>query len=960
MSETSAAGTSELDRKQLLQLRKRFQTLSRARLERLRSITRDRERDLVDVLPLLFHVNHALLPGWINAETPCSIVDYTPTQTALQAAHKLARSFTHEKRAAMRHDILGLYLMGSAGTLGQSGDSDLDVWVVVRDALDPAARAQLQRKCERIMAFAGEQGCSLHCYLMSENSFRSGDLGSLSDEHSGSTQRWLLLDEFYRTSVWLAGRFPLWWLIPPEPHLDYAQYAQRLLVQRFVKPVDYLDFGAVPVIPPEEFFSGAVWQLYKAIDSPYKSVLKLLLMEAYAQSVPPLPPLSQLFKQSVYDGQDDVDALDPYGLMYATVENYLQTRGEHARLELLRRCLYLKADEKVSRGGSNWQRERLRALSSGWGWDQKQWRDLDARRSWRYERVASEQRELVNELSASYRALSAYARLHATLAQINQQELTVLGRKLYAALERRAGKIEVLQNTAAYDLAEPVLVLRGPDDAGIWSLHRDVDRNGNDTPPLRRAQDAVTLMIWAQANRLHTRQTRCKVAPGSALTLADWQAISRYIDEWLPRPLPVPDDQDLQEAVTLTRALLLINVGVDPMAERTQKGIHLVSSRIDALAYGTQRENLVQRLHLIWLNSWGELCVQRFDRHICMADLLMVLHQQLGERALLPPISVQCFSGPRSGSIVRRVTDILDQFLGSARQFARYNPTRYILRIGDGYQVCLLDGMRGDRIDCSDFAALLDVLAQPLPAATELVFDPLAVDDAPLELIYQQRRQGTLQLFFRVETDRVDLFLLDESDALCVAQQPYHDLESLLRPWCTFLSNVSARVQALRGASALPEPELYEIVRPRAGEVAHLRRLMLPDNWLPARHYTVTARARLEHGALADLTLTCDDTDYAEWEWGTALYAQVMRSILAQRRRRERYPCYLTDLVLDETSAELSCAHFMRFKLQLEEQLNAALDTVRDDVLQATVVHDNSNSHDNQTADTDAADKSST
>jgi adenylate cyclase class 1 len=47
-----------------------------------------------------------------------------------------------------------------------------------------------------------------------------------------------------------------------------------------------IDFGGLENVPAEEFLGASFWHLYKAIDSPYKSLLKLMLMESYVDQYP--------------------------------------------------------------------------------------------------------------------------------------------------------------------------------------------------------------------------------------------------------------------------------------------------------------------------------------------------------------------------------------------------------------------------------------------------------------------------------------------------------------------------------------------------------------------------------------------------------------------------------------------------------------------------------------------------
>ncbi|WP_171892183.1 class I adenylate cyclase, partial [Pseudomonas aeruginosa] len=113
----------------------------------------------------------------------------------------------------------------------------------------------------------------------------------------------LLLDEFYRSAIWLGGRTPLWWLVPPAHERRYDEYCRTLLGKRFIRAEEVLDLGHLAHIPAREFIGAGLWQLSKAIDSPYKSLLKLLLTEAYASEHPRVRCVALRFKEQVFAGQ---------------------------------------------------------------------------------------------------------------------------------------------------------------------------------------------------------------------------------------------------------------------------------------------------------------------------------------------------------------------------------------------------------------------------------------------------------------------------------------------------------------------------------------------------------------------------------------------------------------------------------------------------------------------------------
>ena len=91
---------------------------------------RERQRHFIELLPLLYHTNHPILPGYVSKQTPAGIPDYSPGNQTLNLAKKLAKSFTYKKRAYRKYHIQAIYMMGSTGTIAYSSDkSDFDIWV---------------------------------------------------------------------------------------------------------------------------------------------------------------------------------------------------------------------------------------------------------------------------------------------------------------------------------------------------------------------------------------------------------------------------------------------------------------------------------------------------------------------------------------------------------------------------------------------------------------------------------------------------------------------------------------------------------------------------------------------------------------------------------------------------------------------------------------------------------------
>lgn len=106
-----------IDRKVLGQLRQRFLAVNAGRLQRARQALSSRQERVLRLLPLLFHINHPLLPGYLSASTPAGLSGFEADDEVLAEAQRLARSFVYKPRRQepAQQPIHGLFLMGSLG-----------------------------------------------------------------------------------------------------------------------------------------------------------------------------------------------------------------------------------------------------------------------------------------------------------------------------------------------------------------------------------------------------------------------------------------------------------------------------------------------------------------------------------------------------------------------------------------------------------------------------------------------------------------------------------------------------------------------------------------------------------------------------------------------------------------------------------------------------------------------------
>ncbi len=937
-----------IDRKTLKTLKQRFLEVNDGRLERMMAALSGRHQTFIEALPILLHLNHPALPGYISGKTPHGIQGYTPQKNHLHAVSTLARSFRYRKNRIESPSIESIYLMGSTGTVAHSESSDMDFWLCHRKGLSAAAMAELQSKLNDITRWAEEMGLEVHFFLMEAERFKLGQRGDLSGEDCGSAQHFLLLDEFYRTALLVAGSYPLWWMVPHYQEKDYPEYAHTLVNKRFISATEAIDFGGISDFPPGEFIGAGMWQLYKGIDSPYKSVLKITLTEVYASEYPDIEPLSVRYKKFIYAGNLDLDELDPYIMVYRKIEQYLMDRDEYRRLELIRHCLYFKVNESLTKELSpkrkSWRRLLMERLVTEWGWDNAYIKQLDNRRHWRVNRVRQERQELVQELNHSYRALSDFARDNNIEASIKQEDMNILGRKLYAAFERKGGKIELINPGITPDLAEDHLsfhFIRDPEHPGVndyWVVYRDYIKlkDARHREPIKKARSIIELIAWCHFNKLIDSATRFSMdAEDDATDLSDTelQQIIQSFTQLFPRNAAKVPQENFHHAPHPTAFILFLNVGVDPMGEMTKKGIHRISSHTDSLNYSAMHHNLVLTVDQVMINSWGEVICSHYYQDNALMDCLMNFMRQVTPQSgvPLPRIEVRSHCRNRAQAIAQRGEELFKDILACYYSGSRPINTRYLMEVQQN--IFMLQFKKSSPVIRSlrNYEELRRLLAEPQRHYSQLVVDQHCLKKHPLRLVAQLSQPDRIQTFYWKSERNAEVYVSDEKGSVFYFTRPYHDEQSLLAPIHNFLQAVQYRqITSAEDPSTSAKPmHYYEIVGAPGKTELNAERKRIRDVAPKKRYFQIQAIGEYtEHNDIF-YTIYCEEEQFTQFEHGDDLFAAVARHIAAMRRGSGRYPVYITDLDLSQLSSQrtgpIQTIEYLLRKQELENALNHAL-----------------------------------
>lgn len=910
---------------QISQWQRNFLDLNEARSKAARELMTLRSQQVMDALPLLLHLNHPRLPGYSKTRVPTGIYNYRPSTLHIEALQRLAKGLRLERESNAQATILGLYFMGSIGSVAQSRSSDLDVWVCHNESLEHEELKALQDKCSLIEEWADEQGVELHFFLMNLAKFRVGENQQVDKESSGSSQHLLLLDEFYRSSVWIAGCMPRWWLLPTSLEHDAENYWQYLLDRAWVNNSEWLDFGALANIPAEEFIGAGLWQLNKGLHDPYKSLLKLQLTRHYASKFPHSRPLCWDLKDQVHQDNIELLANDSYLLLLQRVGQQLEEEGNTKRIELSRRAFYYKANLPLSQLSNVqrnlWRTKALQALCEEWGWDRIALEILDERPNWLPNRIAQERNMLVSEMLASYQYLLSFSQQHVEKLHISRQDMLSLGNRLYAAFDSRPGKIININPNISDSLSQEQAAIHF--HQGIWQLIPG-NHYGN-LKPLKQTPALIELLCFARLNSIIEPHTRLAIqAQGTPLNNFELSQLQSVVSSL---PLLQPNSQAFLAPARPLYWYVVINAATDPQQHLSRKGLQKLSSRDNSLGFSATRENLVHMVDLITVNSWGEWQVEHYEGNnslpFCLNHMLAYLAK--AKQQGWPEINVSCACASRAQAIRLRVEQSIDDIL---QHFISNNKSPYLVEVAESFYLYEQNGTGIKLHFAENTGQLLKLLQRPKKHYVRYTFDRTALEGSPLRLVYQQSKAGIWQIFYWLYEGRVFLYFLDEYGVLLHQQweidEKSYRVTYWLLPLLRFLKQLDQRWMRQSGREKHRKITLFEIKRISGSYDFELIRRRLPESMVAPN--SIELRAVLDNHEAT--TLYLNNQEYSSWEHGEHLYKEVALQVQHLRANNGDYPLFLTDLeILDNTNVNEHLHIRQRLERRFAPEKQAAKDS---------------------------------
>ncbi len=762
---------------------------------------------VLNAIPFLLSINNKRLPGYVEGDVPLGIYGYFPDDET--------KRFLHTKYPAVRiepvvgtHYVEMLAVMGSVGTVAYNKKSDFDYWVCVnRDSVTREQFGLFEKKVESIQKWAeSEIEVPVHLFINDIQSIKMNIFAEDEEEAFGTTVGAVLKDEFLRSSIIIAGKIPFWWSLP---HLirdnEYDTLIEKL---PDTKRQYFLDLGNLFEISREDFLGAALFQIIKSLGNPFKSIIKIGVLEKYIFGKGDSPLLSQKIKINVQRGNLDNSIVDSYLLMFNEVFDYYSTTlKDKDMIDILKKNLYLKVDPQISKYIGIKDRKNIPykvavmfKYAKDWGWDVKTLRDLDNFDQWDFNKIMNFWDSVKRFMLLSYQKIATQLPSLKLEKKISETDFMLLSRKIKTHFSREKDKID---NFITFkDTPSEAILYIEPVSQGIhdmeWRLFKR-NKSEDDTfvsTTLRVEKELLHLITWVAVNQIYEPVfSRLHIQSGYS------RINQNFVVELLGQitTLFSANNIKIKNQYFLEPAFALVNVVI--------------------INFNIENNETIQTLHHLYYSSWGESYIKEYKAEEDIARILhLVIRDGIKLKARYDNYCVVNCPEPHK-KFYKYYQVLFKEAYSSLIEATRHDNVRFVTRLGSNI---LMITRNGNDVTANLYSSYIKFIAaiglKPLVAVRYHIFS----DEEPLlsmQHAYSMYRDNSVVAVYEEKNEQLIIYVVNESGNMFVFVKSRKNRDQVLMSLFDFCKNVIKRVNEKHTLSLIEESRIgfFKIERDRMG-----------------------------------------------------------------------------------------------------------------------------------------------
>ncbi|MFT7413586.1 MAG: adenylate cyclase class 1 [Methylophagaceae bacterium] len=867
-----------------------FQTLNRTKIARLSTLLPLKAHLFLEVLPLLFQTNDPLLPGYISQATPVGIVDYQPTNAALDAAKTLNHTF-HFKRHSLRHyPLRGLYLINDNGLLNYHGEIQFELWLIYTQLITEEELKLLQQKitaiCDWVYSFFQ---IKLNSRVLNEARF-SEDITPFD------------LDRFYLSGLLLAGLPPSWWTLPPAAQDDPLNIS---------RPHDnnILDFGTLTSKgeSAQSLLNRAFATIDKAMDSDLDSCLTLIFQSARLQQYPDSPWLSDALKRAIYTGVIDPMLLDTSSLRL----NYISQHCDDETSYIAQQSFYTLSRERLSKTVSlapfPWRRAFINQLYLAWQWPENISKLIDTRGSSHYRQSLSECHKVRLQITNAMKTVFLFAQQHKFNIEVAKQKLE---KKFKIIFDSDLDAIGCLPVAFKPQNSEEHLYLARTSTNSNWQIN-DLPAKLS-TQPLYQHQSLLNVLTWAVNNQLLTKSTplqlfdqKQQVKMARVLDL-----IQQLLNSTIKTRSSKINSSHFDKPAEINRILLFANLEHQTINPLNQQGLDIASLQADPLNYANSKQSLLTSVEGLIHSSWGHCHHITYTGPTSLLTLLSTVIQWQPQRHPALKATCWCPSDNHGKKISHRIETLYSEIIAHYSNHPLSGD--YLIAIAD--QFYRLQWQQGlvDILPLVKNTSLEQHLAQERDIFSASNVDPLLDKDGLLRLLLNQQMATRISLFLLSKNNSVTLYIIDDLGTLFKQHSTGLTVATLISHYQQFFSTINI----------ITDIQFFHLIHStqsgwKNSKITNFNFSSNKTLYLPVRVELNSAKEN------AHCSIHCGPKTFTGNADDPNLFKQVSDLVLSLRNTTSRYPLYINQLSFTDGQT-YTTRHYIMLKQQIEIRLNKA------------------------------------
>ena len=734
---------------------------------------------VLNSIPFLLSVNSEKVPGFVR--------DAVPLGVANVAFDEDTRRFIKGKFPSVKLEtsfenpfVQMIAVMGSVGTIAYNKKSDFDYWVCIhKSTVSEDEYQSFRKKVDLIQRWAeSEINLPVHLFVNDIEAVRRNIYDEDEDEAFGSAIGALLKDEFFRSSIIVAGKIPFWWVIPQFTKDDEYETLFNKLSDE--ERNQFVDLGNLYRISKEDFMGAALFQIIKSLGNPFKSILKLGVLEKYLTVKDDEPLICQKVKTNVHRGNITNTILDSYLMMFREVYEYYDAKLEDKSLLLiLRENLYLKIDPQLSKYTAikdsrsiPYKVDEMFRYTKEWNWAPEFIRDLDNFDNWDFNKVMKFWDNVQKFMLLSYQKIATQFPTMNLQNKISASDFTLLSRKIKSHFSREADKIDKFVSFKDTP-CESILYIE-PVNQGIreieWRLYK---RNSAETKTfiattVKSDTNLVKLLAWSALNGVYDAKfSRLTIQSGYTrinqnLALEMLNQLASFFNS---SPLKIKNKYILKPAFSL-RNFVILNFN---------------QSKADSI---TQFAHLSQ-------TSWGESYIREYSSYEDLAKTLVAIVKD--GISLKLPFDVYCslYAPEPYLKIYKDIISVFREAYTALVERGQDVPVRFISRLGTSY---FMMSRAGTEFEAGLYPNLLRLATGiSLKPKKGIAYTITDCEDPSLRILnelFPLADANGITIFYEIKGDFVFAYLFNESGNLFI----FHKAKTQAEQFIAYLYSFSKTI----------------------------------------------------------------------------------------------------------------------------------------------------------------------